>query len=267
MKLEIQIFNNEQFGEIRVAGTSEEPLFCAADICRALGYVNGPKAVADHCDTPDVTKRYIGVVTGKKTDGSDAVQNISMTFVSESGLYALIFGSKLESAKVFKRWVTSEVLPAIRKTGTYSIQNISRKELAMMVVKAEEEKEKLMLENQQKQKLIDESKPKVVFADAVVGSKSSCLVGELAKVLSQNGYKIGQNRLFAWMRENGFLGRYGEYYNIPCQRYIEQGLFEIKKSAHSENGVMKTTSTTKVTGKGQQYFINLFLKKESDGNK
>ena len=247
----IQVFNNEQFGYIRTTGTADEPLFCAADICRALGYTNGPKAIKDHCDEGDITKRYTPTSSGEQ----------NMTFVTESGLYSLIFGSKLEQAKRFKYWVTKDVLPSIRKTGSYSIQNMSRKELALMIVQAEEEKEALMLENKQKDAQLEEQKPKVVFADAILGSTSSCLVGELAKILTQNGYKIGQNQLFVWLRANHYLGVSGEYYNIPNQRYVEQGLFELKKNTHSENGVMKTTVTTKVTPKGQQYFINKFIAK------
>lgn len=247
----IQVFNNEQFGSIRTTGTADEPLFCAADVCKALGYTNGPKAIKDHCDEGDITKRYTPTSSGEQ----------NMTFVTESGLYSLIFGSKLEQAKRFKYWVTKEVLPSIRKTGSYSIQNMSRKELALMIIQAEEEKEALMLENKQKDAQLEEQKPKVVFADAILGSTSSCLVGELAKVLTQNGYKIGQNQLFVWLRANHYLGVSGEYYNIPNQRYVEQGLFELKKNTHSENGVMKTTVTTKVTPKGQQYFINKFIAK------
>lgn len=246
---EIQIFKNEQFGEIRSAGTADEPMFCAADICRALGYTNGPKAIKDHCDEGDITKRYTPTTSGEQL----------MTYINESGLYAIIFGSKLPSAKQFKKWVTSEVLPAIRKTGSYNIQQMNRKELAMMIIKAEEEKEALMLENKRKEEQLEEQKPKVVFADAIVGSQSSCLIGELAKILTQNGYEIGQNRLFAWLRANHYLGTVGEYYNIPCQKYREMGLFELKKNVHSQNGQMVTTITPKVTGKGQQYFINKFL--------
>ena len=249
MNNEIQIFKSEQFGEIRTAGTVDEPMFCAADICRALGYTNGPKAVKDHCDEGDITKRYTPTTSGDQL----------MTFINESGMYALIFGSKLSTAKQFKKWVTSEVLPTIRKTGSYNIQQMSRKELAMMIVKAEEEKEALMLENKRKDDQLEEQKPKVVFADAIVGSQSSCLIGELAKILTQNGYEIGQNRLFAWLRAHHYLGTVGEYYNIPCQKYLEMGLFELKKNVHSQNGQMVTTITPKVTGKGQQYFINKFL--------
>lgn len=252
METAIQIFSSPQFGEIRTTGTPDEPLFCAADVTRALGYNNGRDAVAKHCDEEDVAKR--------DTLTSGGIQ--SLTYVTESGLYALVFGSKLGEAKKFKKWVTNEVLPSIRRTGSYSIANLSRKELALLIIQAEEENERLVLENQRQQKAIEQAAPKVVFADAIVGSQSSCLIGELAKIISQRGYKIGQNRLFKWLRDNGYLGKWGEYYNIPCQRYIEQGLFEIKKTTHSENGVMKTTSTPKVTGKGQQYFVNLFLKQQ-----
>lgn len=256
---ELQIFQNEQFGMIRTAGTAEEPLFCASDVCRALGYNNGRDAISRHCDEGDVVKRDMGVVTGKKSDGTDAIQKVLMSFVNESGLYSLIFGSKLENARQFKRWVTSEVLPAIRKTGAYVAKKLSRKELAQMVLQQEEEMEMLRLENLRKDERIEEQKPKVVFADAIVGSKTSCLIGELAKLLTQNGFEIGQNRLFAWMRNNHYLGTVGEFYNIPCQKYLEMGLFELKKNVHSQNGQMVTTITPKVTGKGQQYFINKFL--------
>lgn len=183
-------------------------------------------------------------------------------YIPENMVYRLGFKANNETAIRFQAILADEVLPAIRKTGSYSIANLSRKELAMMVIQAEEEKERLMLENKQQAALIEEQKPKTVFADAIVGSKSSCLIGELAKIISQNGHKIGQNRLFVWLRQNHYLGTHGEYYNIPNQKYIEQGLFEIKKTTHSENGVMKTTSTPKVTGKGQQYFINLFLRQD-----
>lgn len=245
----VTIFENEQFGIVRTAGTAEEPLFCAADLCRALGYNNGRDAIARHCDEGDVVKRDTPTTSGIQ----------SMSFVNESGLYALIFGSKLESAKAFKKWVTSEVLPSIRKTGSYAVKNMSRKELALMIIQQEEEMDVLRLENKKKDETLKEQKPKVVFADAIVGSKSSCLIGELAKIITQNGYEIGQNRLFAWMRMNHYLGTVGEYYNIPCQKYLEMGLFELKKNVHSQNGQMVTTITPKVTGKGQQYFVNKFL--------
>lgn len=247
---EVQIFDNPQFGSIRTAGTAENPMFCAVDVARALGYSNPAKAVIDHCKG----------VTILETPTNGGVQNIK--YIAEPEVYRLIFKSNAPNAEKFNSWLAEEVLPSIRKTGSYSIQNLSRKELALMVIQAEEENERLALENKQQAEVIEEQKPKVVFADAIVGSQSSCLIGELAKIITQNGYQIGQNRLFEWLRKNHFLGTTGEYYNIPNQKFIEQGLFEIKKTSHSENGVMKTTSTPKVTGKGQQYFVNLFLKKE-----
>lgn len=246
----ITIFNDERFGEIRTAGTADNPMFCLADICRVLDL-----------RTQDVKKR----LDEKGVDSINTLTNGGeqmMLFVNEKNLYKVIMRSDKPQAEPFQDWVCGEVLPSIRKTGSYSIQNLSRKELALMVIQAEEENERLALENKQQAQVIEEQKPKVVFADAIVGSQSSCLVGELAKIITQNGYKIGQNRLFDWLRKNHFLGTSGEYYNIPNQKYVEQGLFELKKTSHSENGVMRTTVTPKVTGKGQQYFVNLFLKKD-----
>lgn len=275
--MDIQIFNNPEFGAIRTTGTPEEPMFCASDICRALGYANGPKAIKDHCDDPDVTKRYIGVTTGKKADGTDAVQNIQMTFVNESGMYALIFGSKLESAKVFKKWVTSDVLPTIRKHGAYATAEtiedlIANPDNGIRLLEAlREEKQRRRKEQEERMaaeamvnQLEEEAivnKPKVIYADAVAGSTSACLIGELAKMISQNGVSIGEKRLYAWMRENHYLCSYGERYNLPYQKYIEQGLFTLKQNVFSMDGEMRTRNTTKVTGKGQVYFVNKFINK------
>lgn len=255
---DIQVFNSEQFGEIRTAGTAQEPIFCAADICRALGYSNGRKAISDHCDEGDVTKR--------DTPTSSGVQ--SMTFVNESGMYSLIFGSKLESAKQFKKWVTSDVLPSIRKHGMYateatveSMLNDPENAILMLQAYQRERKERLAAQ-QQVEKLEQqaiEDKPKVVYADAVQGSSTSCLIGELAKMIAQNGYQIGEKRLFQWLRDNHYLCAYGERFNQPYQKYIEQGLFTMKQNVFSVNGEMRTRNTTKVTGKGQIYFINKFI--------
>ena len=264
----IQIFSNPQFGNIRTTGTPDEPWFCAADVCKALGYNNGRDAVAKHVDTPDVAKRDIGVRTGTRADGTPAYQTVSTTFVNESGLYALIFGSKLPTAKAFKKWVTSEVLPSIRKTGQYGSYEVPKTfaEALLLAAKNQQKIEEQQRMIAEKQMQIEKDAPKVLFTDAVIGSKSSVLIGELAKMLSVNGYTIGQNRLFALLREQGYLGKSGEYYNIPNQAYIEQGLFELKKTTHSENGTMKTSTTTKVTGKGQVYFINKFLKRSNQLN-
>lgn len=249
---EVKIFENPQFGQIRTAGTSDEPLFCLSDLCKALELTN-PSAVKARLDSSDV--QLIDLHALNSIEGAG---NTFANFVNESGFYDVILQSTSSKVKPFRKWVTSEVLPSIRKSGSYSLANFTRKQLAQMVIEAEEEKERLAIENKEQQRLIEEQKPKAVFADAIVGSQSSCLIGELAKIICQNGYHIGQNRLFEYLRKNHYLGTSGEFYNIPLQRYIESGLFEIKKTTHSENGVMKTTSTPKVTGKGQMYFVNLF---------
>lgn len=264
---EIQIFNNPEFGAIRTAGTADEPIFCANDICRALGYNNGRDAIARHCDEGDVVKR--------DTLTSGGIQ--SMSFVNESGMYALIFGSKMESARQFKRWVTSEVLPTIRKHGAYAtaetIEDLIRNpENGIRLLEAlNEERERRKHEQIQRQEAeamvnrLEEQavadRPKVVFADAVAGSKSACLIGELAKMISQNGVEIGEKRLYQWMRDQHYLCSYGERYNQPYQKYIERGLFTMKQNVYSVDGELRTRNTTKVTGKGQVYFVNKFLNK------
>lgn len=178
-------------------------------------------------------------------------------------MYDVILRSDAEKAKPFRKWLTSDVIPSIRKTGGYIVAKADdTPEMimarAVIVSQATIEKQNKQLAEQSAK--IEADAPKVLFADAVVGSKSTCLIGELAKIISQNGYPIGQNRLFQWLRENGYLGKHGERYNIPNQQYVEMGLFELKKGVRSGNdGVMKVTMTTKVTGKGQQYFINKFL--------
>lgn len=261
----LQVFNSPEFGAIRTAGTSEEPLFCAADICTALGYTNGRKAVTDHCDEGDVTKRYT------LTQGG----NQSITFVNESGLYALIFGSKLESAKAFKRWVTSEVLPTIRKTGGYTIPKTyadalalaaeQAKAIEMQAAQLNEAKQHIAIAEEvieQNERQLAEQAPKVLFADSVSASKDAVLIAELAKILTQKGMKIGQNRLFRLMRENGFLCSHGSYYNQPTQRATEMGLFQLQKGSVSDPyGTTHSFTTPKVTGKGLQYFVNFFLAK------
>ena len=250
----IQIFNHPQFGDIRTTGTPDNPEFCAMDLCRALGYANGRDAVAKHVEEDDVAKR----------DTTDSIGRTQLlTYVNESGMYALVLGSKLESAKKFKRWITSEVLPSIRKTGSYSVEQLTRKQLALMVVQAEEEKERLALENKQQADQLEEQRPKVAFANAVLSSPDSILVGELAKILCQRGYQTGEIRLYEQLRHDGYLCSSGSDYNMPMQRYLEMGLFEVTKGTRSGNGgIMHTTRTTRVTQKGCQYFISKFINKK-----
>ena len=247
---ELQIFRNEEFGEVRTVTIDNEPWFVGKDVAEALGYQNGSRDINTH-----VSEEVRKILTAQNyQNGTFEIPNRGLTIINESGLYALIFGSKLESAKRFKHWVTSEVLPTIRKTGGYHMQAPQGKELlALAVLEAQK-----TIEEQTAQ--IERMKPNEIFADAVATSKQSILIGQLAKLICQNGHEIGQKRLFKWMRENGYLMKSGSDYNMPMQRYVEQGLFEIKESSIANpDGSTRLTRTTKVTGKGQQYFINKFL--------
>lgn len=242
---EVQLFNFESH-EVRSLLLNNEPWFVGKDVAEALGYSKARNAIATHIDSEDKKDAPIQGTLG-------GVQE--MTVINESGLYSLVLSSKLPSAKKFKRWVTSEVLPALRKTGQYQVKELSGSEL---MAKALIEAQSVLAA---KDKQIEEMKPKVVFADAVATSHTSILVGELAKILKQNGIDMGQKRLFAWLREKGYLiKRQGTDYNMPTQKAMDLGLFEIKEGSYvNGSGVNITTKTPKVTGKGQQYFINKFL--------
>lgn len=248
---ELQIFENKDFGKVRTVTLNGAPCFVAADICRALDIANSRDAVKRLDDDER------GVVS---TDTLGGVQE--MTVVNESGLYSLVLGSRKPEAKQFKRWITHEVIPTIRKTGGY----VNNDELFVRTYlpNADDTTKALFrstLETIRAQNAkLEEYKPKAIFADAVSASKSSILVGELAKILQQNGVAIGQNRLFAWLRNNGYLCCYGERYNMPTQRSMEMSLFEIKETTiNNPDGSIRVSRTVKVTGKGQQYFINKFL--------
>ena len=249
----LRIFNNPQFGDMRVIIENEQPLFSANDVCKLLGYSNPRDAVNRHVDLEDVAKHDTPTTSG--------VQQLS--YLNESGLYALVFGSKLEGAKQFKKWVTSEVLTSIRKNGMYATditvdKMISDPDFAIqLLTNLKEEKQKRI----QAEQTVKEQAPKALFADAVATSTASCLVGELSKILRQNGVEVGQNRLFDYMRKNGYLCQFGERYNQPTQRAMEMELFEVKKtSINKPDGTIMVTTATKVTGKGQIYFVNKFLK-------
>ena len=241
----LQIFRNEEFGEIRTVTIDNEPWFVGKDVAMALGYEKPTDAVRKKVEECDRGISKMETPSGKQ----------DMTIINESGLYALIFGSKLESAKRFKHWVTSEVLPTIRKTGGYQMQTPQGKALlALAVLEAQKTIEAQAAE-------IGRMKPKEIFADAVAASHTAILIGDLAKLLKQNGIETGQKRLFSWLRENGFLiKRKGTDWNMPTQKSMEMGLFEVKESAvNNPDGSVRINKTTKVTGKGQQYFINKFL--------
>lgn len=251
---EVRIFENSEFGSVRTVEVNGEPWFVASDIAKALGYTNSRKAISDHVDDEDkgVTKCY---TLGGLQD---------LTVINESGLYSLILSSKLPNAKRFKHWVTSEVLPSIRKNGGYIVgqETMSDDELlekaVLVAQKKIAERDRIIAEQKAK---IEADKPKTIFADAVSTSKTSILIGDLAKLICQNGVQIGQKRLFQWLRDNGYLMKCGVSRNMPKQRYVEQGLFEIKESnVQNPDGSVRITKTTKVTGKGQVYFVNIFLK-------
>lgn len=247
----IQIFNNPSFGNVRVAGTEENPLFCLADVCKALGL--SAKGVNQRLGDEVISNYPIADSLGRTQQA---------LFVNEDGLYDVILDSRKPEAKQFRKWITSEVLPTIRKHGAYMTDNIIEKTLSdpdylIQLATTLKQERQQRIEAERK---VAAAQPAVTFTQAVSGSASSCLIGELAKLINQNGYPIGERRLFKWLRENGYLGTKGERYNIPNQRYIEQGLFELKKGTRSgNNGVMHTTITSKVTGKGQVYFVNKFL--------
>nr|DAL96197.1 MAG TPA: repressor domain protein [Caudoviricetes sp.] len=244
---ELQVFNNAMFGNVRVLLQGDEPWFVAKDVADTLGYQNGSRDVNRHTDEEDRTKAMV----------FDGNQNKETILINESGLYSLVLSSKLPNAKQFKRWVTSDVLPSLRKYGTYSM-DIPRTLPDALKAYANE----IEAHNQTKA-LLEEQKPKVLFADAVSTSDTDILIGDLAKLLNQNGHNIGQNRLFERLRNEGFLiSRKGSSYNSPTQRAMEMGLFRIKETAitHSD-GRVSLNKTPKVTGKGQQYFINRFIGK------
>jgi anti-repressor protein len=253
MKNNIQIFQNEQFGEVRVVmNENNEPLFCAKDVAAALGYSDTADAIQRHCKS------------GKKVfhPHENGIGGVNMVYIPEKDVYRLIMRSNLPDAEKFQDWVCDEVLPSIRKHGIYATDTTIEKLLAnpdfaiQALLNLKEERQKRI----EAERKVTEAAPAVAFTNAVQSANNSCLIGELAKIIAQNGYPIGEKRLFAWMRENGYLGRHGERYNIPNQQYIEQGLFEIKKGVRSgSGGVLHTTITTKVSGKGQVYFVNKFL--------
>ena len=249
---DLQIFKNPEFGAIRTIERNGEPWFVGKDVAVALGYKDTVNALKSHVDAEDKGGWQITTPSGKQ----------KMAIINESGLYSLVLSSKLPDAKRFKRWVTSEVIPSIRKNGGYLAGQESMSDAEIMA--------KALLVAQKtiehKQAQIEAMQPKAVFADAVSASKTSILVGELAKLIRQNGVNIGEKRLFKWLREHGYLiRRSGTDHNMPTQRSVEQELFTIKETAITHgDGHVTVNKTPKVTGKGQTYFINLFL---NGGNK
>lgn len=251
---ELKTFQNPEFGEIRIVEVNNEPWFVGKDVAMILGYERPTKAVLDHVDNEDKDEFPIQDTIGR-------MQNTPV--INEPGLYSLVLSSKLPTAKKFKRWVTSEVLPSIRKNGVYMTDQKAYdiahnpNALADLLLQVGEQLKK-------KDLMIQEMQPKAIFADAVSASHTSILVGELEKILKQNGVNIGQNRLFSELRERGYLiKRKGSDWNMPTQKSMDMRLFEIKETIISHaDGHTSINKTVKVTGTGQQYFINLFVQEK-----
>lgn len=244
---DLKIFENKEFGEIRTVVKDGEPWFVGKDVAEILGHSNPQRALRDYIDDDD--KGVTKIVTPGGTQ--------TMAIINESGLYSLILSSKLQNAKKFKKWVTSEVLPSIRKNGGYIAGQDTMSDDELMARALQVAQNKIL----ERDKQIETMKPKAIFADAVAASHTSILIGDLAKLISQNGVSIGQKRLFKWLRDNGYLiKREGSDRNMPTQRSMEMKLFEVKESTISNpDGSVRITRTPKVTGKGQQYFVNKFL--------
>lgn len=256
---DLQLFKFEN-KDVRTLQIDGEPWFVGKDVAKILGYSKSENALTRHVDEDDKNTVVI----------HDGGQNRKMTIINESGLYSLILSSKLPSAKEFKHWITSEVLPQIRKTGKYAPKPLSREELlAKAVLEADtmikEQKELIeqkTKELEEKNNKLEEQKPKVIFAESVVASDSAILVRELAHLIKQNGFAIGEKRLYAWMHERGYICK-GSC--EPTQRALELGLFEIiVRTVQRGDKSPLETRTTKVTGKGQVYFINKFCSGRQD---
>lgn len=245
---ELTVFNNEEFGEIRTMTIEGEPWFVAADVCRALDLSN-PTIATNRLDEDERAKFNLG----RQGDG---------TIINESGLYSLVLGSRKPEAKAFKRWITHDIIPTIRKTGGYVNDTTQFVESYFGQLEPSQKHALTMMfeESKRMSAQLKEQAPKVLFANAVETAHNSILIGDLAKIIRQNGVDIGQKRLFEWLRQNGYLIKDGQSKNMPTQKAMEMSLFEVKESTiNNPDGSVRITRTTKVTGKGQTYFVKKFL--------
>lgn len=255
---ELQIFNSPEFGQVRTIIKDDEVWFVGKDVATILGYSNTKDALISHVYLEDRN------IIQRSEFTTLEIPNRGLTIINESGLYSLVLSSKMPSARYFKRWITKEVIPSIRKHGGYltpaKIEEVLSNPDTIIKLATELKQERAKrIEHEQK---IEADKPKVLFAEAVETAKSSILVGELAKLIKQNGIDIGQQRLFNFMRENGYLIKQkGSAYNMPTQKSMNLGLFEIKERTINHSDHVEIVKTPKVTGKGQIYFINMFAKK------
>lgn len=256
----VQVFDSPEFGRVRTyIGQDGTVLFCAKDVCDCLGYSNSRKAISDHCK--GVTKRY-----PLQTPGG--IQEA--VFITQPDLLRLIARSKLPNAQKFEAWMFEEVMPSVVNHGGYIAgqEQMAPEQLCLAAMEYLQSRVKqLEADNAMQGKVIakntakiDRMRPKALFADAVAASDSTILIGDLAKIIKQScGVDTGQKRLFAWMRENGWLMKDGSSKNMPTQRAMDMGLFRVKETTISNpDGSVRVTKTTKVTGKGQQFFVNKF---------
>lgn len=251
----LEIFENPEFGSVRTIVISNEPWFVGKDVANILEYQNGSRDINRHVDSEDRQKAMV-------FDGNQDKETI---LINESGLYSLILSSKLPKAKQFKHWVTGEVLPTIRKHGGYLTQEKMEEALLNpdVLIKLATQLKSEREARKQAESLNEQNKPKVLFADSVSVADDAILIGALAKLIKQNGVDIGQNRLFQKLRDMGYLIKSGQDKNMPTQRAMNMKLFRVKeRTVGNPDGSVRTTRTTLVTGKGQIYFINLFLAKE-----
>lgn len=258
---DLQVFRNAEFGELTLLEIDNEPWFVGKEIAEKLGYENTKDSLARHVSVEDrrIIQRSENIRTIQRSENTTLeIPNRGLTIINESGLYSLILGSKLESAKRFKRWVTGEVLPSIRKHGMYAMDELlDNPDIAIeALTRLKEEREK----RKSLECDVERMKPKEIFADSVASSHTSILIGELAKILKANGHETGQKRLFETLRQDGFLiKRKGSDFNMPTQKSMELGLMEIKETTiNNADGSIRLNKTTKVTGKGQIYFVNRY---------
>lgn len=254
MDNQLQIFKNQEFGELRAILRDGEPWFVAKDVCATLELNNSAQALS----RLDEDERNTIIL-------NEGIGNPQKSIVSESGLYSLALGSRKPQAKPFKRWVTHEVIPTIRKHGMYATPETAEKILGdpdFLIETLQTLKKERALRQEAEQK-IEQDKPKVLFAEAVGSSKQSILIRELAKLLAQNGIQIGEKRLFSWLRANGFLiSKLGDDYNLPSQYSMERKLMVIRERTYSDDVHTRILRTPMITGKGQRYFVDRFLNKE-----
>lgn len=250
---ELKIFEKAEFGSVRVVMKDGEPWFVASDVAKALGYENPSRDVQRHC-------KKVNKIT-QTTDS--VVPPLTVLIIPESDVYRLVMRSNLPAAVEFQDWICEEVIPSIRRTGGYLAAKPNDSPeviMARAVLVAQDTIKRLESRNTELEGAVNEMKPKALFADSVASSSSSILVGQLAALIRQNGVDIGQNRLFGWLREHGWLISSGSRRNSPTQKGLDMGLFEVKERAiNNPDGSVRLTLTTKVTGRGQIYFVNRFM--------